>query len=771
MNESDKNSPTYMVEPEKEYIYIPNEIQRFGFLLAVNKDNLQIVQCSTNAVDFIGITHQDLLEQDLASLIDDRIIDKIRYSIKQNEPNFTTLNPIKLGFKHLEDKFKAVLHLSEDVLVIEVEPAIYEDFSYSDFYNNINIIITEFNGTKDMKSLCQVATEQVKRITSHSRVMIYQFDKDWNGKIVAECKEAELASFLGFSFPARDMPAQIRQLYSTNLTRIIPDVNYQAVELVPVINPITNRYLDLSKSFLRSALPEYLEYLQNMGVTATLTVSVIVENKLWGFIICHHAKPKFTDYRLRTVIEHIAKIFAYHLHLLDDIEDYKHIIERKNKEKELIKQFFKDDDLFLTLSQNADLLLELNSASGVAILYENNFYQTGIVPEEAFINELFDWLSIYHTEEIFYTDALSTHFSPSLAHKSTASGILAIRLTKNKKNFIIWFKPEVVQTVTWHGKTNGKTIAKSAKEGKEQTPRKSFEKWEKEVYAQSAPWEKAEVQMAQNIYKSILELLSSHTTHLQQQKTALEAQVNERTIEILTIYEELQANNEEIRASNEQLMDSLDKIDLLNHDLQHAQRKLKAIFDSTKQVHFLIDRDYKVLFFNEAARQDGWTYQAALLKEGDNLLDYMGGDTASQIKFKEQVKRAFAGEIFEVEEEVTYSSEPSIWFKTEFYPVNEQGNIIGIALNITNIDRLKKSEKLIKAQNEQLIEIAFIQSHKVRRPVATILGLVAIFNKDDLADEFNGLVLDKLVLATEELDEVIHSILGATYRIEEKKLT
>lgn len=768
MGESDSTLQIDLAEYEKEPIHIPNKIQRFGFLLAVNKDSLQIVQCSVNAVDFIGIAHQNLLGQDLASLIDDKIIDRIRYATTNDGISFSTLNPLKLGFKHLDEKFKAVLHFSQGVLVIEIEPAIYEEFSYSDFYNNINIIITAFNSTRNMKSLCQVATEQVRRITGYDRVMIYQFDKDWNGEVIAESKDEKLHSFLEYHFPASDIPPQARELYLTNLIRIITDTNYKAAELVPTVNPITNEYLDLSKSFLRSISPLHIEYLQNMGVSATLTASIIMEGNLWGLIYCHHYTPKFVDYRLRTVIEHIAKVFAYHLHILEDIEDYEYMMESKNRESELIKHFFKDDDLFLTLSKHPNLLLGLNSASGVVILYNNNFYQIGIVPERAFVNKLLHWLYTNHQAEIFHTNMLSVHFPEASAHISTSCGILAMRLSKNSKNYIVWFKPETIIKITWAGNPNEKAIVTDTEDGIRLSPRKSFEKWEKITRAQAIPWQKSEIKVAHNIYKNILELLSSHTERLKQQKTDLEVQIKERTSEIQTIYEELQTNNEEIRASNDQLRDSLDKIAALNYELQNAQRKLKAIFDSTKHVHFLIDRDYKVLFFNEAAVKNRQEYHRKLLKEGDNLLDYIGGNEQSQIKLKEQVKRAFLGEIFEVEEEVIYSPTLSIWFKTEFHPVNEQGNIIGVALNITNIDTLKKSEQRIKAQNDQLMEIAFIQSHKVRRPVATILGLVALFNRTDSADEFNRVVLDKLALATEELDEVIHSIVGATYSVEEK---
>ncbi|TAH17335.1 MAG: GAF domain-containing protein [Cytophagales bacterium] len=752
---------------EKEPIHIPNKIQRFGFLLAMDKATLQIVQCTDNVVDFIGFPHAKLLGLSLASLIEKSIIEKIEYAIRHNGVNFATLNPVKLGFNHLSTKFKAVLHISQGVLVMEVEPALYDEFSYSDFYNNATIIIGKFHAQKDIYSLCQVVTEQVKRITGYDRVMVYRFDKNWNGEVIAESRNGKLYSFLGQHFPASDIPAQARQLYLTNTIRIITDASYKPSEIIPAINPLTNTYLDLSQSFLRSISPIHIEYVQNMGVAATLTASIIVEGQLWGMISCHHYAPKFLDYRLRTVVEHISKLFSYHLHLLEDIDDIAFMVETKDKEKELIKHFLKDDDLFNTLSKHPNLLLGLNSASGMVILYENNFYKTGVVPERSFINLLFNWLYAHHPEEIFFTNTLSDLLPESLPYKSTASGILVMRLAQNTKNFIIWFKPEVIQTVSWGGNPHKKVIVVPEEDGYRLSPRKSFEKWEKEVYRQAIPWTKSEIKVAEGVYRSILELLASHTERLQQQKMMLEVQIRERTMEIQAIYEELQVTNEEIRASNDHLRNSLDKIEKLNHELQNAQRKIKSIFDSTKDVHFLVDRTCKVLFFNKAAVQNGQEYHQEQLKEGDSLLSYIGDDEQAQAKLKQQVQRAFDGEIFEVEEKVVYSPSLSVWFKTEFYPVEENKEIIGVAINITNIDKLKKSQERINTHNELLKKIAFIQSHEVRRPVATILGLINLFDKEDLTADFNGVIIEKLELATKELDEVIHRIVKATYQIED----
>ena len=238
IKESDGTFQADLAECEKEPIHIPSKIQRFGFLLAVDTATLQIVQCSTNAIDFIGISHQDLLGQHLSNILEEQVVDKIQYSLTNEGINLAMLNPIKLGFKQLDTKFKGVLHFSEGILVIEVELSIYEEFSYSDFYNNVNIIIQRFNSQKDTISLCRVVAEEVKRIAGYDRVMIYKFDKDWNGEVIAESKEEKLDAFLGLHFPASDIPAQARQLYLTNLIRIITDVSYQATELIPILNPI-----------------------------------------------------------------------------------------------------------------------------------------------------------------------------------------------------------------------------------------------------------------------------------------------------------------------------------------------------------------------------------------------------------------------------------------------------------------------------------------------------------------------------------------------------
>ncbi len=752
-------------ECEAENIQRPNAIQSFGFLLALDKDSLDIVQCSSNVADFLQCQPAQLLGTPLVKVIDPEAYAKIIKCLKQ--PGAPFVNPFKSRFLQLPAKFNAVVHLVGRVLIMEVEPAIGEDFGYADFYNNISHIIDRFTKQKDIRQLSQVVAQQLKLLTGYDRVMVYQFAPDWSGSVVAESREEQAYAFLGHHFPASDIPVQARQLYLHNKVRIIPDCyENKFADLVPAINPLTNEALDLSGAFLRSVSPIHIEYLQNMKVSATLTASVIREDQLWGMISFHHYSPKFIDYRLRTVVEHVAKLFAYHLHLLADMDDHEYLIAAKSRETTILKQFIRDDDFFATVANDSAMLLNLNSATGVAVFYENNFCRAGTTPDRPFLNKLVNWLYVHQTDKVFHTACLSSLFPEASGHTATASGLLAIRLANNSKNFILWFKSEIVYTVTWGGNPAAKLS--QTEHGFRLSPRKSFEKWENEVRNCSTPWKKSEISIAKGFYKNILELLVGHTERLQYQKLALEVQVQERTLDLRSIHEELNTSNEELRAINDQMLDSLNIITELNLNLQTAQLKLKAVFDSTRSIHFLLDKNYQVLFFNKAALQAENWYHKAGLNEGDNLINMMGEDEKSKAGFKKCFQRAFAGENFEIEEHITFASGKQVWCKTEFYQVVENKSIIGVALNITNIDEIKKSEQQVMAQNEALKKIAFIQSHEVRRPVATILGLINLIDKENMNEPFNAIVIDKLEVTVKELDEVIHRTVKATYLLEEE---
>ena len=150
----------------------------------------------------------------------------------------------------------------------------------------------------------------MRRLTGFDRVMIYRFDAEWNGEVIAEAASASPVSYLALRFPASDIPAQVRQLFLLNPLRAIADIDATAVPVVPDVGPLTGRPLDLMRSFLRSSSRIHLEYLRNMGVQSSLTVSIIVGARLWGMITCHHTAPRRLDWSTRSVCELIGRTLA-----------------------------------------------------------------------------------------------------------------------------------------------------------------------------------------------------------------------------------------------------------------------------------------------------------------------------------------------------------------------------------------------------------------------------------------------------------------------------
>lgn len=172
--------------------------------------------------------------------------------------------------------------------------------------------------------MCQAVVKEVRRITDFDRVMVYQFDPEGGGHVIAEATNQE-TPYLDLHYPPSDIPKQARQLYTLNWLRLIPDASYQPVALIPAHNPITNQPLDLSLSGLRNVSPLHLEYLKNMGVTASMSISLIHDQKLWGLIACHHSSPKYIPYGTRTVCKFIGQVMSVELinKEASDDSDYK----------------------------------------------------------------------------------------------------------------------------------------------------------------------------------------------------------------------------------------------------------------------------------------------------------------------------------------------------------------------------------------------------------------------------------------------------------------
>src|SRR6478672_1754703 len=271
---------------DHEPIHIPGSIQPHGFLIAIDAKGI-VHFCSGNISEYLDTTYQQVLGKHFSELFGAGTFAKIEPYLHNQE--LDTILPLLLHF--FEKQFQCTLHFNGDKFIIEAELHQVGIDKIADVYNQTLQFVSYMNSTNTLKSLCELVADGTREITGYDRVMIYRFDKDYNGEVFAESRRDDLEPFLGLHYPHTDIPVQARELYLKNLLRLITDVDYAPVPIY-TIDDGTAQNLDLSLSVLRSTSPIHVEYLKNMGVGATLTISLIHQEKLWGLIACHHYSAK-----------------------------------------------------------------------------------------------------------------------------------------------------------------------------------------------------------------------------------------------------------------------------------------------------------------------------------------------------------------------------------------------------------------------------------------------------------------------------------------------
>ena len=513
------SSEVDLTDCKLEPIHTPGLIQPHGALLVLQDPQLKILQASQNTEQFFGQTANSLINKDLSVLLGINQIDKLRYYVAQE--NIEIYNPIKLTIELNQQVcvFDSTIQRKDGVLILELEPETAIDTELMGFYQLIKSTILKLRKASEFRETTEILAGQVRKVTGYDRVMIYQFEPDDSGVVVAEDKREELESFLGLHYPASDIPEMARKLYYSNWLRLIVDVNYQPIEIFPKNNLLTNRPLDLSYSILRSVSPIHVKYLQNMGVSATLCISLITENKLWGLIVCHHYSARHVTFKVRKFCEFLGQLMSVELVRRQDKEQ-KNFREKIKLIQVKFKRLFVGIESWKIVEyfkQNANNLLELVNAQGAAIYLEDSLTVIGTTPPPKAIEELKIWLAKYSREEIFYTNHFSQLYSPASGIKDTASGVLAISIFLNQTSYhILWFRPEVIQTVNWAGDPD-KNISVRDDGLAFLSPRHSFELWKQTVREKSLPWKQVEIDAALELRNSLMLAL------LEFSKSALQA--------------------------------------------------------------------------------------------------------------------------------------------------------------------------------------------------------------------------------------------------------
>ncbi|MGX9759300.1 ATP-binding protein [Pseudomonas shahriarae] len=486
-----------------EPIRFPGAIQPHGALLTLREPDLQIVQVSANVASLFNHPPETLLGQPLDTLLG---ADNAR-TVQQIASQLNFIDAPALHVTLNGSEFEGLLHRHQGVLVLEFEPR-YEHFqpkSVNGRASNLGKMLQRLQSAKTLQALYEISVSEIQAMTGYDRVLIYRFEEEGHGQVIAEASAPSMELFNGLFFPASDIPEQARELYRTNWLRIIPNADYEPVPLLPKLHPDTGKPLDLSFATLRSVSPIHCQYMKNMGVLSSMSISLMKGDKLWGLISCGNREPLHVPNDLRTTCQTIGQVLSLQISAMEALD-----ISRQREEKvealNTLNQAMNAsaDTVFDGLAQCPQVLMDLVLAGGVAIIEGQQLHRYGNCPEPAQIRALHKWLQDTG-QPVFASHHLSAVYPPAADYQPVASGVLAMSLPKPVDNGVLWFRPEVKENIQWSGDPQKPLALEKSDAGLRLRPRTSFEIWKVEMAGISTKWSSGDRFAANDLRRSALE--------------------------------------------------------------------------------------------------------------------------------------------------------------------------------------------------------------------------------------------------------------------------
>lgn len=510
----------------KEPIHIPGSIQPHGFLLIVDHE-FKIRKCSANFLELTGLTINQVIGLALNDFILEDCINELKCLLVKSTSRALRYCTLTIVPGNTQLRCDVVLHRSGDNNFVEMEPQqIHEKPLHNqDFYHELMNFSVQLHKVKNEYDLFNYVLEQVKQLTNYGRVMLYRFDKDWNGEVVAESLDSRMSSYLGLNFPASDIPEQARKLYSINYLRLIANCEFTPVNILPDDLDDSGAPLDMSFSCLRSVSMVHLQYLKNMNVKSSMSISVMQNGRLWGMIVCHQDQPYRPSYQTRMAVELIAHTFSAFLSNYNLLKSKSAVQQREIKFRELSQALLPDESLVNSVSDHYLLILDLLNADGLVIILDGNYMAYGEAPDESATRSLLSWVKHNVRENIFASNSLSGTTLLQEFDDNRSGGAIVCPANTSMDNSILFFRRRITSNKIWAGKPE-KNISRTHS-GYQLTPRASFERWTQVVSNKSQKWTGNEIEMATTISGMLLS--RQYEDSLKQASNNLDAVVNNST--------------------------------------------------------------------------------------------------------------------------------------------------------------------------------------------------------------------------------------------------
>jgi light-regulated signal transduction histidine kinase (bacteriophytochrome) len=494
------------VECHDEPIHIPGYIQSFGYLIGIETTSLTISFFSENISDVFKIQdREDLFGKKLSDLPDvfQTVIDSDIFKdagFLSKRENETYFDKIVIG----EKQYHFSVFRANDFIFLEFEEVSENPQKrITNKYDNFYIIDNE-------QEIWDQLLNTLSNIINYDRIMVYKFMSDGSGKVIAEKTNDHFESYLGLHYPEHDIPRQARELYKKKRKRIFSDVYSEPVRILSR----TETNIDLTFSSSRAMSPIHGQYIKNSGASSSFSISIIIDDKLWGLVTCHNSEAKHIDLedRVQAGIFTVLASNAYSSFKAKKELEYR--LDLNEKLNQLKSEFLKHGTLFDSLDSNRSELRLMPKADGLAIISDTETMTDGLTPDNETIDRIIDWAYQNTAQNIFISNSFLKDHGNELNLNSNTAGIIIYFIERSKKEILIWFRKEFDEHINWAGNPE-KTIDVFSKDGIETkfiSPRQSFEVFTENIRGNSKRWGAKNV-IAVNLVRDLI-LETSHKQYI-----------------------------------------------------------------------------------------------------------------------------------------------------------------------------------------------------------------------------------------------------------------
>lgn len=493
------------VECHEEPIHIPGYIQSFGYLIGIDAESHSITFFSKNIEDVFKIESLEKLFDKKLTEFPEVFKSIIDSDIYRSLPNFTRReNETFFDKIFIEDKqYHLSAFRSKSNIFLEFEKVLVNpNKQISNKYDNFYIVDND-------QEIWDLLLNTLSKIVNYDRMMVYKFMMDGSGKVVAEKTNDNLESYLGLHYPESDIPIQARELYLKKRKRIFSNVHSEPVPLLSK----NLESIDLTYSTSRGMSPIHGQYIKNSGASSSFSISIIIDDYLWGLVTCQNSQPKHIDLEDRVQAGIFTALASNAYSSFKSKNELNYRLKLNEKSAHLKTEFLKYNSLFDSLTENKAEIRNFLEADGLAVIAEEKIVTEGSTPDIATIEKITQWAHQYTEDSIYLSRSFLKDHGKELGLDERAAGVVIYFVERSKNNVLIWFRKEFDEHIDWAGNPEKKieVIYRDGEEKQMVSPRTSFKIFTEDIKGNSKRWNSRNIVALQAVRDLILE--TSHKNY------------------------------------------------------------------------------------------------------------------------------------------------------------------------------------------------------------------------------------------------------------------